>query len=52
MNDDKIGCESYTIRRVASIEKLNKTFDVIGAQFTSPVARTGKYRMIRGQYEF
>ena len=38
MNDDKIDCESYTIRRVASIEELEETFDILEAQFTPPVA--------------
>ena len=38
MNGYKVDCESYTIRRVASIEELKETFDVLGAQFTRPVA--------------
>ena len=38
MGDDKVGRECYTIRRVASIEELKETFDILGAQFTPPVA--------------
>ena len=38
MNDGKVDRESYTIRRVASIEELKETFDVLGTQFTPPIA--------------
>jgi predicted N-acetyltransferase YhbS len=38
MNNDKANCESYTIRRVTSIEELKEAFDILGAQFTPPFA--------------
>jgi predicted N-acetyltransferase YhbS len=38
MNHNRVDCESYAIRRVASIEELKETFGVLGAQFAPPVA--------------
>ena len=37
MNQDKAGCESYTIRLVASLAELKEALAVLGAQFTPPI---------------
>jgi predicted N-acetyltransferase YhbS len=34
----KDDCQSYVIRRVGSIEDLKRAFEVLGAQFTPPIA--------------